>query len=83
LCQKDGSAGLKGWRDDVIKEYTNMHKHPLIMYTLTENPKSKCRIFFYCNLHDFTSRWRVWTALLLILTASYGQLQSEVEFTLD
>ena len=48
LCQKNGSvgAGFKGWHDDIIKEYTNMHKHPLIMYTSTENPKSKCRIFF-------------------------------------
>jgi len=56
LYQKNGSAGLKGWRDDVIKEYKNMHKHPLIMYTSTENPNSKYRIFiFYCKLHDFTS----------------------------
>ena len=32
---------LKGGLNDVIREYTNMHKHPLIMYTSTENPKSK------------------------------------------
>jgi len=44
---KNGSAGLKGWRDDVIKEYTNMHKHLLIMYTSTESPKSKCRMSFF------------------------------------
>jgi len=53
---KNGSAGLKGWIDDVIKEYTNMHKHPLIMHTSKEDPKSKIRIFFfYWKLHDFTS----------------------------
>jgi len=47
--------GPKGWLDDVIKEYTKMHKHLLIMYTSKENPKSKIRILFYWKLHDFTS----------------------------
>jgi len=34
FVSKNGSAGFKGGLDDVIKEYTNMHKHPLIMYTV-------------------------------------------------
>jgi len=44
---KNDSVGLNGWCDDVIKEYTNMHKHPVFMYTSKENPKSKIRMFFY------------------------------------
>jgi len=44
---KNGSAGLKGWLDDVIKVYRKMHKHPLIMYTSTENVTSKIRMLFF------------------------------------
>jgi len=55
LCQKNGSARLNGWFDDVIKEYTNMHKHPLIMYTSTEYPKSKIKMFFFIENY-MTSR---------------------------